>query len=215
MKKTDFLRNVTIQKKAYRFFDIGLLEKKGLATDQPAAVLHPDSRGKPAAQTRRPDRHRKGCAQHRPLEKALLGARGNPLPPGPGADAGLHRGPGRGGSGGHAGCAEGPRRRPPQDQPPRAGGPDRRSLDPGGRLGDPRGPHRERRPGIPAQRRALRPAQVGAEELRQLPGGAPELRHLPPGEPGEHRPGHHDGEGERQYSRPSPTPSWVWTPTPP
>ncbi|MCK7513640.1 MAG: aconitase family protein [Desulfobacterales bacterium] len=31
MKKTDFLRNVTIQKKAYRFFDIGLLEKKGLA----------------------------------------------------------------------------------------------------------------------------------------------------------------------------------------
>ena len=32
MKKTDFLRNVTIQKKAYRFFDIGLLEKKGLAT---------------------------------------------------------------------------------------------------------------------------------------------------------------------------------------
>ena len=32
MKKTDFLRKVTIQKKAYRFFDIGLLEKEGLAT---------------------------------------------------------------------------------------------------------------------------------------------------------------------------------------
>jgi len=31
MKKTDFLRKVTIQKKAYRFFDIGVLEKKGLA----------------------------------------------------------------------------------------------------------------------------------------------------------------------------------------
>jgi aconitate hydratase len=32
MKKTDFVRKVTIEKKAYRFFDIGLLEKKGLAT---------------------------------------------------------------------------------------------------------------------------------------------------------------------------------------
>ena len=31
MKKSEFLRKVTIQKKEYRFFDIGLLEKKGLA----------------------------------------------------------------------------------------------------------------------------------------------------------------------------------------
>ena len=31
MKKSEFLRKVTIQKKEYRFFDIGLLEKKGVA----------------------------------------------------------------------------------------------------------------------------------------------------------------------------------------
>ena len=31
MKKSEFVRKVTIQKKEYRFFDIGLLEKKGLA----------------------------------------------------------------------------------------------------------------------------------------------------------------------------------------
>ena len=75
MKKTDFIRKATINKKEYRFFDIGLLEKKGIAK---ISRLPFSIRILVENLLRKMDGRivtGKRCAQHRPLEKALRGPR--------------------------------------------------------------------------------------------------------------------------------------------
>ena len=215
MKKTDFLRKATIQKKDYRLFDIGLLEKKGMAK---ISRLPFSIRILVENLLRKLDGRivTEKDVLNIARWKSATRARGDPLPPGPGADAGLHRASLRGGSGRHAGGGE-------------ALGGDPRESTPSCRWTWSSITRSRWTPGVPreasprtSQRRwsataSATPCCVGADELRQPAGGPAGGGHLPPGQPGVS--GRVDActreRGPARPARPTPTPSSAPTPTPP
>ena len=78
---------------------------------------------------------------------------------------------------------------PDSGEPARAGRPRHRPLGAGRPVPHAGGLRGEHRLGVPAQRRAVRAAPLGAAGLRRRPRGAAGRRHLPPGEPRAPRPG--------------------------
>ena len=132
--------------------------------------------------------------------------RRDPLPAGPGADAGLHRRPRRRRPGGDARRDGRDRRRPGEDQPAGRRRPGDRPLGPGRRLRQRARLRRQRRARVRAQPRALLLPQVGAGGLRQLQRRAAGDRDLPPGQPRAHRPGRLQPRARRRRCRPTPTP---------
>ena len=125
----------------------------------------------------------------RRLGRRRRAQRRDPLPAGPGPDAGLHRRPRGRRPGGDARRDGGDRRRPGGDQPAGRRRPGDRPLGPGRRLRQRRRLRRQRRARLRAQPRALLVPQVGPALLRQLPRRAAGDRDLPPGQPRAPRPG--------------------------
>ena len=139
----------------------------------------------------------------------------DPVPPGAGADAGLHRCPRGGRPGRHARRHGQGRRRSQAHQPPVAGGSGHRPLGDGGQVRHHRRLPGKRRDRDAAQPGALRVPALGPEGLRQFPRGAAGHRHLPPGEPGVPGPDRVAQGARTARPSPIPTPWWAPTPTPP
>ena len=104
------------------------------------ALLAEGAAGEPSALRGRPHRHQGGHPGRRRLagDQGQVRAR-NRLPPGPRADAGLHRRPRRRRPRRHARRHEAARRRPQEDQPARSGRPRHRPLGHRRRVRHPEG----------------------------------------------------------------------------
>ena len=141
----------------------------------------------------------------------------DPVHPGPGDHAGLHRRALRRRPGHHARGDGRPRRRPGQDQPAGAGRDGHRPLRHRRRLRPRRRLRAQRRAGVRAQPRALPVPALGPDRVRRVqgrparhrhrapgqhrapgPGGHGPRRRRLPGHPGRHRLAHHHGQRPRR-----------------
>ena len=150
--------------------------------------------------------HRRRRRGDRRLGRGGRAQRRDPLPAGPGPDAGLHRRARGRRPGGDARRDGRDRRRPGEDQPAGRRRPRHRPLGPGRRLRQRARLRDQRRARVRAQPRALLVPQVGAGGLRQLQRRAAGDRDLPPGQPRAHRPGRLQPRARRRRCRPTPTP---------
>ena len=136
------------------------------------------------------------------------------LPPGPRADAGLHRRAGGGRSRRDARGDGRAGRRPAADQPAVGRRPGDRPLGAWStRSAPPNAFQQNVELRVRAQRRALRLPALGPDRLRQFPRRAARHRHLPPGQPGIPGPDRVDREGPQRPATRSPIPTRWSAPT--
>ena len=163
--------------RAYEIFRLDALA--GALRRRPPALLDQGPAGERAAARGRRLGHRRRRRGDRRLGRRRRAQRRDPLPAGPGADAGLHRRPRGRRPGGDARRDGGDRRRPGGDQPAGRRRPGDRPLGPGRRLRQRARLRRQRRARVRAQPRALLVPQVGparpsttSASCRRRPGSA-------------------------------------------
>ena len=180
-----------------------------------AAHVAEDTAGEPAQIRGRdhgyPGRHRRAGQLGR---QPAFGS-GDRLPPGPGADAGLHRRAGGGRPRRHAQRRAGGGARAGNRQSALPGGSRHRPLGDGRPLRQRPGVRGQRRVGDGTQRGTLPVPALGPDRLRQLPRRAAGHGDLPPGQSRIPGPRGVDGSVERQRRWPTPTPWSAPTATPP
>ena len=139
---------------------------------------------------------------------------GDPVHPGPGDHAGLHRRAVRRRPRHHARGDGRPRRRPGQDQPAGAGRAGHRPLGDRRRLRHRRRVRAQRRDRVRPQPRALPVPALGPDRVRRLQGRPAGHRHRPPGQHRAPGPGRLRPARSTACCRPTPTPVSAPTRTP-
>ena len=149
---------------------------------RPTAVLAEGAAGEPDPHRGRREHHRRPHPRAGQLGSQRRAQRGDPVHPGPGDHAGLHRGALRRRPGHHARGDGRPRRRPGPDQPARAGRDGDRPLGDRRRLRPRRRLRAQRRAGVRAQPRAVPVPALGPDRVRRVQGRPAGHRHRASGQ---------------------------------